>query len=290
MNNTEYRIVTKHPRMGFEVFHNCNLLQLTESQISELKKSLWEHGVIVIRNQNLTAPELKEFAKKTFNDSTLGNRHKPIKEEIPLHLQSPGVSILGNPEGLNTKVAGQSAWQWHHDKDHLPASEGLDMNSLYVIMLYGVKIPPEGLDGQVHTTQFIDMIQAYENLSVEERQQLETCSMYHLPPIITQPIQEVPRKLHPIVSTHKVTGKKGLYLGSDTSILKGMENKLEEAKQFWQQLFETILKVAPIYAHVWNPGDIVFWDNSQVMHAGLPYDNTKYQRIALRVPVMANSI
>ncbi len=286
----EYKIVTKHPRMGVEIRLNCNLLQITDSQISELKKSLWQHGVIVIRNQKLTAKQLKEFAKKTFGDLTLGNRYKPINKEIPLHLQSSGVSVLGNPQGLNQNIVGKLAWQWHHDKDHLPKTEGLDMNSLYVVMLYGVEIPTQGLDGQPHTTQFIDTSEAYNNLSAKERQQLETYSMYHLSPINPPPGQEIPRKLHPIVSTHKVTGKKGLYLGSDTSILMGMENKLESAKQFWQELFQTIVKVTPVYGHVWHPGDLLFWDNSQVMHTGVPYDQTEYQRIALRVGVVANSI
>ena len=288
----EYKTVTKHPRMGREILQNCNLLELTEAQKSELKKSLWEHGVIVIRNQKLTASELKEFAKKTFGDLTLGNRYqsKPIDPEIPLDLQSSGVSILGNVRGLDRDIVGKFAWQWHHDKDHLPKTEGLAMNSLYVVMLYGVEIPGRGLDEQPHTTEFIDTIEAYNNLPAKERQKLENYSMYHLSPVKPSPGEEIPRKLHPIVSTHQVTGKKGLYLGSDTSIAIGMEDKLEQAKQFWQELFQTILKFTPVYTHVWHPGDILFWDNSQLMHTGVPYNNTKYRRIALRLGVVANNI
>jgi taurine dioxygenase len=130
------------------------------------------------------------------------------------------------------------------------------------------------------------MVEAYHNLDRPYRQKLEQLSMYHLSPITPQPGEEIPRKLHPIVSTHKVTGRKGLYLGSDTSILLGLEEKLEVAKQYWQDLFAAILDCTPVYAHVWQPGDIVFWDNSQVMHTGMPYDGKKYQRIALRVGVV----
>ncbi|MBD2388792.1 TauD/TfdA family dioxygenase [Cylindrospermum sp. FACHB-282] len=43
-----------------------------------------------------------------------------------------------------------------------------------------------------------------------------------------------------------------------------------------------ILERTPVYSHVWQKGDIIFWDNSQVMHRGIPYDATKYKRIALR--------
>jgi len=278
--------VKQHSRLGKEVLQDCNLTHLTTQQVQQLKQSLWEHGVIVVKKQKLTATQLKDFAIKTFGDSKAGSRPKTLDPEINPDLQSSGVFILGNPKGLSQQILGKFAWQWHHDKDHLPKAEGLDMNSLYVVMLYGVKIPPEGTDGQPHTTNFLDMVEAYHNLDSQHRQQLEQLSMYHLSPISPPPGEEIPRKLHPIVSTHKVTGRKGLYLGSDTSILVGLEANLEEAKQYWQELFEKILSCTPVYSHVWQPGDIIFWDNSQVMHTGMPYDALKYQRIALRVGVV----
>jgi taurine dioxygenase len=71
------------------------------------------------------------------------------------------VSILGNPQSHTQEIVGKFAWQWHHDKDLLPKTPGLDMNALYVVMLYGVEIPPEGIDGHPHTTGFLDMIEAY---------------------------------------------------------------------------------------------------------------------------------
>lgn len=224
--------VQQHPRLGMKVLPGCNLMKLSNQQVLELKKSLWQHGVIVVRQQSLTALELKEFAQQTFGDLTLGLRPKPIDPEIASDLQSPGVFILGNPKGHTQEIAGKIAWQWHHDKDHLPRTEGLDMNALYVVMLYGVEIPQQGTDGQPHTTEFLDMIEAYNNLDPAHQQQLEKMSMYHFAPVSPQPGVEIPVKKHPIVSIHKVTGQKGLYLGSDTSIPTGMEGQPELAKQF----------------------------------------------------------
>ncbi len=37
------------PKLGKEVLQDSNLAQVTEQQIQELKESLWEHGVIVVR-------------------------------------------------------------------------------------------------------------------------------------------------------------------------------------------------------------------------------------------------
>jgi taurine dioxygenase len=283
------QIVQNHSRLGIEVLSGCNLTQLTNQQVREFKQCLWERGVVVIRKQRLTALQLQEFAKQTFGDFTLGSRVKPFDPEIDSALQSPGVAILGNPKGYTQEPIGKFAWQWHHDKDHLPRTAGLDMNALYVVMLYGVEIPAAGIDGQPHTTAFLDMVEAYNNLDRQLQRQLEQMSMLHMPPMPAASQQDVPMKLHPIVSTHKVTGRKGLYLGSDSAIPLGMEDKPEAAKQFWQELLQTVLTRTPVYAHVWQPGDIVFWDNSQVMHAGIPYNSQKYRRVALRVGVVDNN-
>ncbi len=227
------KIVQQHPRLGTELLQGCSLMELTDQQVSELKISLWEHGVIVVRKQCLTASQLKEFAIQTFGDLSLGLKPKPLDPEIEPNLQSPGVAILGNPKLHSQEIRGKVAWQWHHDKDHLPKTAGLEMNALYVVMLYGVEIPQEGVDGQPHTTQFLDMVEAYNNLEPEQQQQLEQISMYHLSPSSPQPGVDVPMKLHPTVSTHKVTGRKGLYLGSNTSIPVGMEDLPEAAQKFW---------------------------------------------------------
>ncbi|MEH2166770.1 MAG: TauD/TfdA family dioxygenase [Nostoc sp.] len=280
--------IQHHPRLGIEVLRGCNLNCLTNLESRELKESLWKHGVVVVRQQQLTAQQLKEFAEQTFGDFMFGGPPKTLDPDISPDLQSQYVYILGNPKGLIPDPVGKYAWEWHHDKDGLPSTEGLDMNALYVVMLYGIQVP-EGVDGQPHTTEFLDMVEAYNNLAPQHQQQLEQMSMYHSPPMFSKKPNvetDVPRKLHPIVSTHKVTGKKGLYLGSDTAIAVGMEDRPEEAKRFWEDLFATVLDCTPVYSHVWQPGDIIFWDNSQVMHRGRPYDPTKHQRIALRLGVV----
>ncbi|MEH1937208.1 MAG: TauD/TfdA family dioxygenase [Nostoc sp.] len=281
--------ITKHqPRLGVEVLRGCNLSNLKNLESRELKESLWKHGVVVVRQQHITAQQLKEFAKQTFGDFMFGGPPKTLDPDISPDLQSQYVYILGNPKGPVTEPVEKYAWQWHHDKDGLPRIEGLDMNALYVVMLYGIQVP-EGVDGQPHTTEFLDMIEAYNNLDHQHQQQLEQMSMYHSPPMFSKNANvetDVPKKLHPIVSTHKVTGKKGLYLGSDTAIALGMEDRPEEAKRFWEDLFGTVLDCTPVYSHVWQPGDIIFWDNSQVMHRGTPYDATKYKRIGLRLGVV----
>ncbi|MUG94569.1 TauD/TfdA family dioxygenase [Scytonema sp. UIC 10036] len=279
-------------RLGLEVLPGSNLLNLTDLQRHQLKQSLWSHGVIVVKNQQMTAFELEEFARKTFGDLMFGGNSFSLAPDLSPDIQSQYTAILGNPKGLDQeppeKIFG--ARVWHQDKDGVPRIEELDMNALYVVMLYSIKVPEQGENGQPHTTEYLDLIEAYNNLAPSHQKELKQISMYQMSPIYARKNlnwDDVPKKVHPIVSTHKVTGQKGLYLGSwNTAIPLGMEDKPEQAQQYWQDLFETVLKHTPVYSHVWEPGDIIFWDNSQVMHRGTFYDSTQYQRIALRLGVV----
>jgi taurine dioxygenase len=291
INNTLKKTPYKS-RLGLEVLPGCNLLNLTDLQKNQLKQSLWEHGVIVVKNQQLTASELEEFARKTFGNLMFGGNSFSLDPDLTPDIQSQYTAILGNPKGLDQeppeKIFG--ARVWHQDKDGVPRIEKLDMNALYVVMLYSIKVPEEGENGQPHTTEYLDLVEAYKNLDPIHQKELEAISMYQTSPIFpgrNSNWDDVPKKVHPIVSTHKVTGEKGLYLGSwNTAIPLGMEDKLEEAQQYWQDLFQTVLQCTPVYSYIWEPGDIIFWDNSQVMHRGTFYDSTKYQRIALRLGVV----
>jgi taurine dioxygenase len=271
-------------RLGIEVLKGCSLIDLTEQQKHEFKKSLWEHGVVVVRQQRLVAAELEEFARSTFGNLMFGGSNT-LDPDISPDLQSQHINILGNPKE-ETEPLEKFSWKWHQDKDGLPRTEGLDMNALYVVMLYAVEVPTEDINGHPHSTQFIDLIEAYNNLEKEKQQQLEKIYLYHKAPKISKEAVDIPAKVHPIVSTHKVTNRKGLYLGIDTAIPVGMENNLEGAKFFMEDLFQTVFNSTPIYSHFWERGDVIFWDNSQVMHRGIPYDAKKYKRIALRLGVV----
>ncbi|HEY9804455.1 MAG TPA: TauD/TfdA family dioxygenase [Leptolyngbyaceae cyanobacterium] len=271
-------------RLGIEILQNCNLLHITDIQRQELKKALWEHGVIVVKQQNLTALELENFSRLTFGDFMFGGS-RVLDPDLSLDFQSNYVFALGNPKGEPEPLE-KFAWKWHQDKDGLPRTEGLEMNALYVVILHAVEVPTEDVNGKPHTTEFIDLLEAYQNLDDQQKQLLENMSLHHKSPNFSKDTINVATKIHPIVSTHKVTGRKGLYLGIDSAIPVGMEDKPEQARHFMQNLFQSVLAHTPVYSHVWQKGDIILWDNSQVMHRGIAYDATKYKRIALRLGVV----
>ncbi|WP_299729541.1 TauD/TfdA family dioxygenase [uncultured Endozoicomonas sp.] len=284
---TQYQTTDHHPRLGIEVHSGLDLKSLTPHQQSHLKNTLWQHGVAVCRNQHFTAEELEQFAADTFGPLMFGGS-RDKNAELPNELISRHVAILGNPSGPVEKPPESVACQWHHDKDALPKLEGLEMNAPYVVMLHAHKVP-DIHDEQRHSTHFLDQQEALKSLSPERQRVLKNIKLIHSPPTFGRQLSfdETPAKSHPLISEHQFTAEKNLYMGSDTAIPVGSEDDPESAKAFWYTLLDEVLASCNVYAHSWQEGDIVMWDNSQVMHCGQPYDSMNQQRIALRLGVVA---
>ena len=70
---------------------------------------------------------------------------------------------------------------------------------------------------------------------------------------------------HPLIRTHPVSGRKGLYLSPRFTIgIEGMDD--DEAQPLLDLLFEHVIQEGNIYRHKWRLGDFVFWDNRSVNH------------------------
>jgi taurine dioxygenase len=76
----------------------------------------------------------------------------------------------------------------------------------------------------------------------------------------------------PVVRTHPVTGRKGLFVNeAHTPSLVGMSR--EESDKLLAQLFRHITQPEFVYTHHWQPGDLLMWDNAAVQHkATFDYD------------------
>ena len=77
--------------------------------------------------------------------------------------------------------------------------------------------------------------------------------------------------VHPVVRTHPETGRKALFVSEHfTTRIVGLAQ--EESDALLAQLFEHSTRAQYVYRHVWQPHDLVFWDNRSLLHlaAGTP--------------------
>jgi taurine dioxygenase len=76
---------------------------------------------------------------------------------------------------------------------------------------------------------------------------------------------------HPVVRTHPETGRKSLFVSEHfTTRIVGWPE--DESRALLADLFARSVRPEHLYRHVWQPHDMVFWDNRSVMHlaAGTP--------------------
>jgi alpha-ketoglutarate-dependent 2,4-dichlorophenoxyacetate dioxygenase len=156
---------------------------------------------------------------------------------------------------------------WHSDSSFkaIPAKYSL---------LHARAIPSKG-----GNTEFADMRAAYDALDEETKAQVEDLICEHSQIFSRQQLgftdftDEERARFRPVrqrlVRTHPVTGRRSLYLASHAWGILGWP--VPEARAFLRDLVEHATQREFVYAHRWRVGDLVMWDNRQVMHRARPF-------------------
>ncbi|MGH8832867.1 MAG: TauD/TfdA dioxygenase family protein [Polaromonas sp.] len=183
---------------------------------------------------------------------------------------------------------GDRADMWHHDESFLPSAP-------IVTMTHAKILPPCGGD-----TCWISMTTAYDALSERMKQYLDGLEVWHdmNGPMTTALRQNVVthdrylevikmnrRHLHPVVTTHPVTGRKALYISPTyTTHINGLSPA--ESDAILAYLHAHCQHVQFVYRHRWTVGDMVLWDNRSVIHNAI-LDYKPHQRRMQRASVFA---
>lgn len=256
------------PVIGAEI-HGVDLAgELGNQQFQEIHDALMDNLVIFFRDQTLSVEQHKAFGQR------FGRLH--------LHPNAPR-PIEGHPEILvikadeNSKhVAGE---EWHTD---VSCDEEPPMGSI----LYLTEVPPDG-GGD---TMFANMYRAYETLSEPVKKMLVGLTAIHdsLKAHSHQQNKKdgahhFPRAEHPILRTHPVTGKTGLYVnrGFTTRIPQLKKNESDAVlEMLWRHIETPELQCR----FKWRPNSVAFWDNRAAQHHAL-FDYHPHRRYGHRVTV-----
>jgi alpha-ketoglutarate-dependent 2,4-dichlorophenoxyacetate dioxygenase len=79
-----------------------------------------------------------------------------------------------------------------------------------------------------------------------------------------------------LVRANPATGARNLFLGSHVREIEGMSYAAGRA--LIDELTEAAIQPEHVYDHAWRPGDVVFWDNRCLIHAGSGYDADRHRR------------
>ena len=130
-------------------------------------------------------------------------------------------------------------------------------------------------------TEFCNTYAAYEDLSSEQKQQLEGLHVMHSawntlfyydpePSIeLLRGMMRIGDRELPLVWAHR-SGRKSLVIGCTARHVTDMEFK--KSVELLVQLRDWATRPQFVYRHKWSVGDLVIWDNTGTMHRATPYD------------------
>ena len=252
---------------GAEI-HGLDISQgVSDDTMQMLTQALYEHQVIVIRDQQLDKEQYLRFGRQWGT---------PIPHVLD-HIRMPGypeLMTIGNTEERDKEnLIRNGAALWHTDQSYeqVPAS---------ATMLYSIKVPHVGGE-----TQFCNMSMAYNDLDEALRTQVDQLQVAHKygkgkrragelevnPLINDDQDSRVPVVYHPLALPHPITQRKALYaLGHGAHGIQDMAD--DAADDLLESLKDHVLQEKYIYRHKYAIGDVAIWDTLQTMHCATQID------------------
>jgi taurine dioxygenase len=245
--------------MNCKIFDNYDLNSLSDDDFWRIRKAVPKHGVICLRNQNLSADDLVALTKR-FGEPVLlpeGLRFNNTEAEYP---ELARVSNILPDGSLITDH--NAAEYWHSDGDFWQPGSNFLFN-----LLYSVKVPEQG-----GATGFADLRLAYTSLSDTVKRRIKhlkvIVSCDEIPDFKNTPAeQREPDAIHSITHQHVETGRTGLYFGHTLATIKNLPKP--ESDEIVRSLVDAIERPENQYVHDWQKGDLLIWDNTSVMHRSM---------------------
>jgi taurine dioxygenase len=256
-------------------------------------QALADRGVVCFPEQSLDPAAQVAFSRQ-FGELEV---HVSGAFQEPGH---PEMMILSNivehgkPVGLAD--AGQD---WHTDMS-------FSKTIAFVNVLYALKVPRR--DGRaLGATLFANMTAAYNALPNDVKRKVEGRHATHnfekfwemmrqrggatssRRPMVEEQKRMKPPVSQPIVLVHPISGRKSLYADPGYTVsIDGMDRL--ESDELLKFLFRHQVGPEFRYAHRWNEGDVLVWDNLRTLHNAEADYRDDEPRLIKRCQVMADLV
>jgi taurine dioxygenase len=257
-----------HPTLAREVVGLRLWEPLDDATVAELRALYAQYGVLVFRRQALSEAELAAFC------GLFGALERTVRSDWASPV-TPEVTVISNlKDGLGRPIGGlgDGELQWHSDQSYMlkPATGAA---------LYALELPPSGGE-----TFWVDLRAAYAALPRRLRARIAgrrgvfdyTKRLAGYGRKTDSQISEEARRLtppvsHALIRAHPETGDRSLYLDATTTVgIDYMDTASGLA--LLDEVYESATRDEFVYAHPWQVGDLVLWDNGFTMHRRTPFD------------------
>ncbi len=251
---------------------------MDDNTFARISKAFFDNEVVVFRNQKITPEQQIAFTRR------FGVLEQHVRKEHRLE-GYPEILIVSNVLNDQGKAIGveDAGRFWHSDLSY-------KQNPSLLSALYALEVPVK--DGVVlGHTNFASTIAAYDalpedmkrklgglknvhsyvyyrnkNIQAQKDEQARGDRVVQEHVLTPEHLAQVPDAEMPIVRTHPVTGKKGLFINeAHTSHIAGL-SKAEESEALKNEICAHVIKPEFQYVHQWQAGDLLMWDNCAAQH------------------------
>jgi taurine dioxygenase len=214
---------------------------VTADEVPGLQELLAEHGVVVLRGQEIDDAAFVGFLSR-FGRLAFSTGETPLSG-------FPDLNVVSN--------VGRSS----------PPRSVFHVDTSYVrrppayTALRAVEIPAQGGE-----TLFTNQYRACETLPVEVRAALEGRTITHVVTGLDLGADDETSAEHPALRRHPISGRTALYLSTPERCvaISGLDDAA--ARPLIEFLYAHSTSESNVYRHSWAPGDVVMWDNRCVLH------------------------
>lgn len=280
-------VVTQRHPLFFAAVTDVDLMRpLSEEERADIVRASDEYGVLVFPGQFISDEDqlrLTHYFGEAAASITLA------REDYARRFSRKELSDISNLDEHGERldplsVKRRLAWStqlWHADSSFRRPS------GKYTF-LAAKKLPPEG-----GNTEFADMRAAWDALPLSTQDDILPLHASHSlaysrlisnsPPLDPAEQQQFAPIVQPLVRTHPGSLRRSLYLGMHAESI--FERPGAGGRRLLDELTSHATEDRFVHAHVWQPGDLVMWDNRCCMHRARPFDETRYTREMRRTTV-----
>jgi len=250
---------------------------MDDNTFAQISSAFFDNEVVVFRNQKITPEQQIAFTRR------FGVLEQHVRKEHRLN-GYPEILIVSNVlDGQGKAIGVEDAGRfWHSDLSYKQFPSLLSA-------LYALEVPVRGGVVLGHTN-FASTTAAYDALPESQKKRLQGLKNVHSyvyyrnkniqaqkgeqargdrvvqEHVLTpEHLAQVPDSEMPIVRTHPVTGKKGLFINeAHTSHIVGLPKA--ESDALLKEICLHVIKPEFQYEHHWQAGDLLMWDNAAVQH------------------------
>ena len=248
--------------------------ELSDADIAAIVDAMDEYSLLCFPNQNMSDEAQLALTRRlgepepnhvTFGQTGEIDYFATIGNVIDAHNKK------GSADPHTRYQTGNN--MWHSDSSFRLVPTKFSINHSY-------EAPGEGGE-----TEFVSQRVAYARLPTSLQTKIDPLHVLHdyvfsraqVAPVDPNHAASLPPIEHKLVRTNPANGCKNYYVGSHARSIVGFSGI--ESRKLIDNLLERATGPDQVYAHKWQVGDTLIWDNRCMLHRGSGFDADRWRRL-----------